>query len=101
MSFKNPKIVLFLVMIVAMLVVAGCPAPAATPAPAGDTTAATAAPAASGAPQVGIVLPTKDEPRWLQDEARFKELLATAGVPVEISSARATPPPRRPTSSPC
>ncbi len=33
---------------------------------------------------VGIVLPTKDEPRWIQDEARFKDLLGTAGVPVEI-----------------
>jgi putative multiple sugar transport system substrate-binding protein len=33
---------------------------------------------------VGIVLPTKDEPRWLQDEARFNDLLGTAGVPVEI-----------------
>ena len=43
-----------------------------------------AAPAASGAPVVGIVLPTKDEPRWIQDETRFKDLLATAGVPVEI-----------------
>jgi putative multiple sugar transport system substrate-binding protein len=83
MSFKNPKVVLFLVMIVAMLAVAGCPAPAATPAPAGEAPAAEA-PAASGGPQVGIILPTKDEPRWLQDEARFKELLATANVPVEI-----------------
>jgi putative multiple sugar transport system substrate-binding protein len=83
MSFKNPKVVLFLVLIVAMLAVAGCPAPAATPAPAGEAPAAEA-PAASGGPQVGIVLPTKDEPRWLQDEARFKELLDTAGVPVEI-----------------
>ncbi|HPX48367.1 MAG TPA: sugar ABC transporter substrate-binding protein, partial [Treponemataceae bacterium] len=25
--------------------------------------------------QVGIVLPTKDEPRWVQDEARFMEAL--------------------------
>jgi putative multiple sugar transport system substrate-binding protein len=24
---------------------------------------------------VGIVLPTKDEPRWIQDETRFKEAL--------------------------
>jgi putative multiple sugar transport system substrate-binding protein len=88
MSFKNPKIVLFLVMIVAMLAVAGCPAPAATPAPAAEAPAAEApaaeAPAASGAPQIGIVLPTRDEPRWQQDEARFKALLDTAGVPVEI-----------------
>jgi putative multiple sugar transport system substrate-binding protein len=33
---------------------------------------------------VGIVLPTKDEPRWLQDEARFKAALEKAGYSVEI-----------------
>ena len=33
---------------------------------------------------VGIVLPTKDEPRWIQDEARFKEALGAAGYEVEI-----------------
>jgi putative multiple sugar transport system substrate-binding protein len=33
---------------------------------------------------VGIVLPTKDEPRWVQDETRFKDALATAGYDVEI-----------------
>jgi len=33
---------------------------------------------------VGIVLPTKDEPRWLQDEARFREALDKAGYSVEI-----------------
>ncbi|HEY5732053.1 MAG TPA: sugar-binding protein [Anaerolineales bacterium] len=33
---------------------------------------------------VGIVLPTKDEPRWLQDEARFREALTAAGYEVEI-----------------
>jgi putative multiple sugar transport system substrate-binding protein len=33
---------------------------------------------------VGIILPTKDEPRWLQDEARFKEALEDAGYTVEI-----------------
>jgi len=33
---------------------------------------------------VGIVLPTKDEPRWIQDETRFKEALASAGYGVEI-----------------
>jgi putative multiple sugar transport system substrate-binding protein len=30
------------------------------------------------------VLPTKDEPRWIQDEARFKEALEAAGYEVEI-----------------
>jgi putative multiple sugar transport system substrate-binding protein len=34
--------------------------------------------------KVGIVLPTKDEPRWVQDETRFKEALQAAGYEVEI-----------------
>lgn len=56
---------------------------AATTAPvAGD--AATTAPVASGELAVGIVLPTKDEPRWVQDEARFREALSAAGYDVEI-----------------
>ncbi|MCF6334297.1 MAG: sugar-binding protein [Spirochaetales bacterium] len=33
---------------------------------------------------VGIILPTKDEPRWIQDEARFREALEKAGYSVEI-----------------
>lgn len=33
---------------------------------------------------VGIVLPTKDEPRWVQDEKRFKEALKKKGYNVEI-----------------
>lgn len=33
---------------------------------------------------VGIVLPTKDEPRWIQDETRFKEALQKKGYNVEI-----------------
>jgi putative multiple sugar transport system substrate-binding protein len=33
---------------------------------------------------VGIVLPTKDEPRWIQDETRFKEALQNEGYSVEI-----------------
>ncbi len=40
-----------------------------------------------GAPvtgKVGIVLPTKDEPRWIQDETRFKDALTAAGYEVEI-----------------
>jgi putative multiple sugar transport system substrate-binding protein len=34
--------------------------------------------------KVGIVLPTKDEPRWVQDETRFREALQAAGYDVEI-----------------
>ena len=33
---------------------------------------------------VGIVLPTKEEPRWLQDETSFKEALDKAGFTSEV-----------------
>jgi putative multiple sugar transport system substrate-binding protein len=33
---------------------------------------------------VGIVLPTKEEPRWIQDETRFRDALEAAGYDVEI-----------------
>ena len=33
---------------------------------------------------VGIVLPTKDEPRWIQDQTRFQDALKAAGYDVEI-----------------
>ncbi len=34
--------------------------------------------------RIGIVLPTRDEPRWVQDETRFREALAAAGYDVQI-----------------
>ena len=45
---------------------------------------ATEAPSTTKVLSVGIVLPTKDEPRWVQDEARFKEALTAAGYDVQI-----------------
>jgi len=50
--------------------------------PAADFTGLGAAPAVTGT--VGIVLPTRDEPRWIQDETRFKDALTAAGYDVEI-----------------
>jgi len=44
---------------------------------------ATEAPEEAGL-AVGIVLPTRDEPRWIQDETRFKDALTAAGYDVEI-----------------
>ena len=48
----------------------------------------TKTPEATTVPQsklaVGIVLPTKDEPRWIQDETRFRDALKAAGYDVEI-----------------
>lgn len=40
--------------------------------------------AASGDVQVGIVLPTKDEPRWLQDQAQFEAILGDAGFTNQV-----------------
>lgn len=37
-----------------------------------------------GSTSIGIVLPTKDEPRWVQDETRFNEALADTDYSVEI-----------------
>ena len=33
---------------------------------------------------VGVVLPTKDEPRWIQDETRFNDAFKAAGYTVQI-----------------
>jgi len=52
------------------------------------TVAETTAEIAAGS--VGIVLPTKDEPRWIQDETRFKDALAAAGYEVEILFSEAS-----------
>lgn len=38
----------------------------------------------TGKVDIGVVLPTKDEPRWVQDETRFKEAVKDAGYSVEI-----------------
>lgn len=34
--------------------------------------------------QVGIVLPTKDEPRWLQDQKQFESILGDAGFTNQV-----------------
>ncbi|ABS61501.1 sugar ABC transporter substrate-binding protein [Fervidobacterium nodosum] len=40
---------------------------------------------------VGIVLPTNVEPRWIQDETRFKELLKNTKYSVEILFSQGSP----------
>lgn len=40
--------------------------------------------ATEGGIDVGIVLPTKDEPRWLQDQARFESVIADTDYSVEV-----------------
>ena len=60
---------------------------AATSAEVTETAAATAEIAAG---TVGVVLPTKDEPRWIQDETRFKDAFSAAGYEVEILFSEAS-----------
>src|SRR3990172_4668452 len=73
------KRVLTLITILALLsnllVACGGGAPAAEP---------TAAPAPAGKVPVGVVLPTKDEPRWIQDQTRFQDAFKAAGYDVQI-----------------
>jgi ABC-type xylose transport system substrate-binding protein/ABC-type multidrug transport system ATPase subunit len=52
-----------------------------------NTTNVSAAPGISSSastPVVGIVLPTQDEPRWIQDKNRFQQAFKAAGYEVEI-----------------
>ncbi|ROR31893.1 putative multiple sugar transport system substrate-binding protein [Mobilisporobacter senegalensis] len=49
-----------------------------------DTTEKENGSSSKGGTDVGIVLPTKDEPRWVQDETRFKEALKDTDYSVEV-----------------
>jgi putative multiple sugar transport system substrate-binding protein len=69
---KSSLFIVFTLLMAAAMALAACGPAATGPAPASDQLA------------VGIVLPTRDEPRWIQDEARFREALGAAGYNVEI-----------------
>jgi len=49
-----------------------------------DISSASDTGSASSNPSVGIVLPTRDEPRWIQDMTHFQEAFKAAGYDVEI-----------------
>ena len=69
--FKKNMYGFMALLMIATAILAACGGGAATEAPSTELA-------------VGIVLPTKDEPRWIQDETRFKEALTAAGYDVEI-----------------
>ena len=90
--FKKVSLyVVLTALIIAASVLTACQ-PAATeeaamaeePAVEEAASAEEAAPAEEASLAVGIVLPTKDEPRWIQDETRFTDALNAAGYDVEI-----------------
>jgi len=77
MSKKNFRSILLLV---ALVLLAGLALTACQP----KATEEAAPPEVGEKLAVGIVLPTREEPRWIQDETRFKDALGAAGYEVEI-----------------
>ncbi len=80
--FKKYSSILAILVIFAM-VLSACKTTATTEA-AEPAAAEESAAEESASLAVGIVLPTKDEPRWIQDETRFSDALTAAGYDVEI-----------------
>lgn len=76
---KRSFVTMLMVVLVALTAMLSACAPA-TVAPAADQPAA----AEETKLAVGVILPTKDEPRWIQDETRFQEAITAAGYDVEI-----------------
>ena len=80
------KIVGLLLAATMMLGLVGCggskQAETATNASGGEN--GTTSKVATGDVQVGIVLPTKDEPRWLQDQKQFETILGDAGFTNQV-----------------
>ncbi len=73
---KSSLYALVAILFVAAMLLSAC---GATPTPAPE---ATEVPTAELS--VGVVLPTKNEPRWIQDETRFNDAFAAAGYDVQI-----------------
>src|SRR4030065_1100844 len=80
---KSSLYALMAILFVAAMVLSGC-APASPTAPPQETAAPEATQPPAAELSVGIVLPTQDEPRWIQDETRFKDAFAAAGYDVQI-----------------
>ena len=92
MKSKMLKLTLVMMMLLALVALVACGGsdedtteePAATSESTTTDTTETDVDASEVSGKVGIVLPTKDEPRWVQDETRFREAFETAGYEVEI-----------------
>ncbi|CEG23676.1 Multiple sugar-binding periplasmic receptor ChvE precursor [Planococcus massiliensis] len=76
MKTKGKKFTLFLVLMIFALITAACSDGGGDSEGGGSSS--------NGQVDVGIVLPTKDEPRWVQDEQRFKDALAETDYSTEI-----------------
>ncbi|HSP21927.1 MAG TPA: sugar-binding protein [Planococcus sp. (in: firmicutes)] len=75
MGKRFKGLTLLLMIMIFALIAAGCNS--------GDSDSGSGSGGGSGV-DVGIILPTKDEPRWVQDEQRFKDALADSDYSTEI-----------------
>jgi putative multiple sugar transport system substrate-binding protein len=86
-SKKSSFSTILTILFITAMILSGCAQATTTTAPQ-VTTAPTSPSAATQAPttsfSVGVVLPTKDEPRWIQDQARFEDAFTKAGYNVQI-----------------
>src|SRR4030066_574338 len=80
---KSSLYALIAILFVGAMVLSACAQATPTAAPQETTAPQVTEPPEVGG-KVGVVLPTKEEPRWLQDEARFKEAFEAAGYEVQI-----------------
>ena len=82
--FKNSKLNAILsILFVAAMVLSACAQATPTTAPQ-ETSVPQATQPTTAKLSVGVVLPTKDEPRWIQDETRFNDAFKAAGYDVQI-----------------
>jgi len=80
---KKKILVLFSLLLVFSMLFTACAQE--TEAPEGEE------PEETGGVPIGIVLPTRDEPRWIQDQTRFQNQLDELGYEVEILFSQADP----------
>ena len=86
---KSPLYAVLAILIAAAMFLSACGAPAATtaaPVPTQPSGAPEATQPSAGALPIGVILPTKDEPRWIQDEAYFNAAFQKAGITAQDGS---------------
>ncbi|MFZ2098397.1 MAG: hypothetical protein WAV05_17330, partial [Anaerolineales bacterium] len=83
MSKKSSFYTIITILFIAAMVLSGCAQATTTTAPQETTAPQPTQPPATTL-SVGVVLPTKDEPRWIQDETRFNDAFTAAGYDVQI-----------------
>jgi putative multiple sugar transport system substrate-binding protein len=79
------KIIAVLLSLVLVFSLAGCSNGGKDTTTSGNATQeSSGSKSDNGSVDVGIVLPTKDEPRWIQDQERFESVIASTGYSTEV-----------------